>query len=72
MAKIEIIQNNLPKLGTWILDFWNPHIMRFQLIGSSNLHNKIKGNVSRQGADTQLHIIITAFEPVMVWSFTIQ
>ena len=42
------IQNNLPKLGTWILDFWNPHIMRVELIGSSNLTNKIKGNASRQ------------------------
>ena len=47
-GKYEIIQNNLPKLGTWILDFWNPHIMRFELIGSRNLHNKIKGNVSTQ------------------------
>ena len=71
VAKYEILQNVLPKLGTLILDFWNPHIMRFELIGSSNLHNKIKGNVSRQGADTQLHIII-AFELVMVRSFTIQ
>ena len=50
MAKYEIIHNVLPKLDTWILDFWNPHIMRFELIGSSNLHNKIKGNVSRQRA----------------------
>ena len=46
----QIIQNNLPKLGTWILDLWNPHIMKFELIGSRNLHNKIKGNVSRQRA----------------------
>ena len=44
----QIIQNNLPKLGTWILDLWNPHIMRFELIGSRNLHIKIKSNVSRQ------------------------
>ena len=40
----QIIQNNLPKLGTWILDLWNPHIMKFELIGSRNLHNKIKSN----------------------------
>ena len=40
------IQNNLPKLGTWILDLWNPHIMKFERIGSRNLHNKIKGNAS--------------------------
>ena len=46
----QIIQNNLPKLGTWILDLWNPHIMKFELIGSRNLHNKIKGNASRQRA----------------------
>ena len=46
----KIIQNNLPKLGTWILDLWNPHIMKFELIGSRNLHNKIKGNASRQRA----------------------
>ena len=46
----QIIQNNLPKLGTWIFDFWNPHIMKFELIGSRNLHNKIKGNASRQRA----------------------
>ena len=46
----QIIQNGLPMLGTWILDLWNPHIMKFELIGSRNLHNKIKGNVSRQRA----------------------
>ena len=40
----QIIQNNLPQLGTWILDLWNPHIMKFELIGSRNLHNKIRGN----------------------------
>ena len=44
---LKIIQNVLPKLGTWILDLWNPHIMRVELIGSSNLNNKIKGNASR-------------------------
>ena len=42
----QIIQNDLPKLaiGTWISDFWNPHIMKFELIGSSNLYNKIKAH----------------------------
>ena len=44
------MQNVLPKLGTWILDLWNSQtcIIRFELIGSSNLKNKIKGNASRQ------------------------
>ena len=46
----QIIQNNLPKLGTWIIDLWNPHIMKFELIGSRNLHNEIKGTASRQRA----------------------
>ena len=35
LLKYEIIQSDLPKLDAWILDFWNPHIMRFELIGSS-------------------------------------
>ena len=44
------MQNVLPKLGTWILDLWNPHtcITRFELIGSNNLNNEIKENASRQ------------------------
>ena len=49
----QIIQNDLPKLaiiGTWIIDFWNPHIMNFESIGSSNLYNKIKAQVSRKRA----------------------
>ena len=51
----QTIQNDLPKLGTLILDLWNPHIMKFELIGNRNLHNKIKGNVSRQRA---VHLVI--------------
>ena len=46
----KIILKGLPKLGTWILDLWNPHIMKFELIGSSNLYNKIKAQLSRQRA----------------------
>ena len=45
------IKKALPKLGTWILDLWNPHILKFELTGSGNLNNEIKGNELRQRAD---------------------
>ena len=58
------MQNVLPKLGTWILDLWNPHtcITRFELIGSSNLNNEIKENASRQlalGDSPLLHWLVS-------------
>ena len=65
------MQNVLPKLGSWILDLWNPHtcIMRFELIGSSNLKNKIKGNVSRQlalGNSAPLHWLVSELLDMLV------
>ena len=45
-----IMQNDLPKLDKWLLDIWNPHIIRFKLslVCTKNLYNEIKGNASRQ------------------------
>ena len=56
----QIIQNDLPKLaiGTWIIDFWNPHIMKFELIGSSNLYNKIKAHKCQDKEQFSLSYIL--------------